>query len=60
MALKNIWTDKTDGVDDVLAKDINDIAHGVIELEDKIGDIENAFDELHDYAQSIVSGGDSV
>lgn len=35
MALKNIWKDKTDGVDDVLAEDINNIAQSVIELEKK-------------------------
>jgi hypothetical protein len=33
MALKDSWVDKIDGVDDVLAQDINDIAQGVIELE---------------------------
>ena len=27
------WTDKQNGIDDVLAEDINDIAHAVIELE---------------------------
>ena len=27
------WVDKQNGVDDVLAEDINDIAHSVIELE---------------------------
>lgn len=35
MALKNHWTNKTDGVDDVLAEDINSIAESVIELERK-------------------------
>lgn len=36
MALKNKWTNKVDGVDDVLAQDINDIAQSVIEIEDKM------------------------
>ena len=36
MALKDIWTDKLDGVDDVLAEDINSIAHSVIENEEDI------------------------
>jgi hypothetical protein len=35
MALKNIWKNKIDGVDDVLAEDINNIAESVIELERK-------------------------
>ena len=35
MALKNKWTNKIDGVDDVLAEDINSIAESVIELERK-------------------------
>ena len=34
MALKNNWTDKVNGIDDVLAEDINNIASSVIELED--------------------------
>ena len=33
MSLKDIWTNKTDGVDDVLAEDINSIAEAVITLE---------------------------
>ena len=33
MSLKETWKNKTDGVDDVLADDINDIAQAVIELE---------------------------
>lgn len=39
MALKGNWIDKVDGVDYVLAKDINDIAHSVIETEEAIEDI---------------------
>jgi hypothetical protein len=34
MALKDTWVDKVDGQDDVVAKDINDIARSVIDLED--------------------------
>lgn len=33
MPLKDKWVDKNNGVDDVLAEDINDIAHAVIDLE---------------------------
>lgn len=39
MALKGNWIDKVDGVDYVLAKDINGIAHSVIEVEEAIEDI---------------------
>lgn len=35
MVLKDIWENKVDGVDDVLAEDINSIAEAVIELEEK-------------------------
>ena len=38
MALKDTWKDKIDGVDDVLAEDINDIAKAVIELETEEGE----------------------
>lgn len=34
MALKEIWEDKIDGESDVLAEDINDIAHAVIDMEE--------------------------
>lgn len=34
MALKDTWQDKIDGVDIIYAKDINDIAKGVIALEE--------------------------
>jgi hypothetical protein len=36
LALKDIWTNKTDGVDDILADDINAIADEAIESSDKI------------------------
>jgi hypothetical protein len=35
MALKEKWVDKQDNVDDVLAEDINEIAHAVIGLENE-------------------------
>ena len=35
MALKDTWVDKVDGVDDILSKDINSIAHSVIEIDRK-------------------------
>lgn len=37
MALKDTWTDKTNGVDDVVAEDINAIANAVISLENSSG-----------------------
>ncbi len=39
MALKNIWKDKVDDVDDVMAEDINAIAQSVIELEEEFEDL---------------------
>ena len=56
MALKDNWTNKRDGVDDVKADDINLIAAAVIVLEEEVGDISLALDELHEYAQAIVGG----
>lgn len=46
MALKDIWKDKTDGVDDVLAKDINAIAKSVIESEDAIDKLNENLEKL--------------
>lgn len=37
MALKDTWTDKANGVDDVVAEDINAIASSVIALENSSG-----------------------
>lgn len=39
MALKDKWTDKVDGVDDILAEDINAIAREVIDIEKQITNI---------------------
>ena len=36
MSFKNIWKDKVDNVDDVMADDINNIAHATIENEEDI------------------------
>jgi hypothetical protein len=57
MALKDIWTDRKNGVDDVNAEDINIVAQAVIALENNYGEISTALDELHEYAQALVSGG---
>jgi hypothetical protein len=37
MALKDTWTDKRDGIDDILAEDINGIAKAVIDIEETGG-----------------------
>lgn len=37
MALKEIWKDKVDGMSDILAEDINNVAHAVIQLENESG-----------------------
>jgi hypothetical protein len=48
------WKDKQDGIDDVLAEDINDIAHSVIELEKEVGQnvIDQTFNPNSENAQS--------
>lgn len=56
MPLKNKWVDKKDEVDAVVAEDINSIATAVIELEESVGDISLALDELHSYAETLVQG----
>jgi hypothetical protein len=46
MGLMGNWTDKVDGVDDVLAEDINSIARAVISIEVANGDIDAALDGI--------------
>lgn len=60
MALKDKWINKRNGVDDVMADDINLIAAAVIVLEEEVGDFSLALDELHTYAESLVNGGATV
>ena len=43
------WVDKVDGVDDVLAEDINKIANAVIELEEDVSNIEVPDTDLSNY-----------
>jgi uncharacterized protein YgfB (UPF0149 family) len=56
MALKEIWVDKVDGVDDVIAEDINNIAQSVIDLEENVENFDEALDELHAYAEALKGG----
>jgi hypothetical protein len=59
--LKDNWKDKQDGVDEILAKDINDIANAVIEIQEElnnIGDIDAALDSIIAIQNSLI-GGDS-
>ena len=66
MSLKDTWKNKTDGVDDVLAEDINSIAEAVIEIEESgvgsaekspyIGDNGNWY-EWNDIQQGYVDTG---
>jgi hypothetical protein len=59
MALKDIWIDKVDGVDDVSAKDPNIIAHAVIDCENNIAELENqhsSFTGLLDVWDGITAG----
>lgn len=57
MALNNVWEDKQDGIDDILSKDINDIAHAVIEDEK---DIEAISESLTQKADSVTAEGEIV
>lgn len=43
------WVDKVDGVDDVLAEDINNIANAVIKLEEDVSNIELPDTDLSNY-----------
>lgn len=57
MALKDTWKDRVDGVDSVMASDPNEIAHAVIELEESIGDIEIALDNIIEIQNSLMGEG---
>lgn len=39
MPLKDKWTNKVDGVDYVMAQDVNDIAQAAITLEDEMQEV---------------------
>lgn len=58
MALKDTWKDKVDGIDDVLASDINSIARSAIQSEEKIAEQETAINGKVDKvdAKRIVYG----
>lgn len=55
MALKNIWKDLVDGESDIVVEDINNIAHGVIALEETNGDIEAALDIIISEQKAIIA-----
>lgn len=64
MALKDKWVNKVDGVDDVLAKDINDIAQSVISLEGDLENVDIALDtilmeqnNIIDIQENLIGGG---
>lgn len=46
MALKDIWRPRVDNVDDADSSAVNEIADAVIELEENMGDIETALDNI--------------
>lgn len=56
MALKDTWVDKRDDKDYVVAKDINDIATAVIDLENATDDIDTALDNIIDIQNSLIGG----
>lgn len=43
------WKDKQDGVDEILAKDINDIANAVIETQEELKNLEKPETDLSNY-----------
>lgn len=43
MALKDSWKDKVDNVDDIIAEDINSIAHAVMENKEAIDGIQTPY-----------------
>ena len=53
MALEN-WVDKQDGIDDILAEDINSIANAVIETQEEINKIviDQTYSPISENAQS--------
>lgn len=54
MVLKDTWTDKVDDIDDVLAEDINSVAHGVIDIQDRYQS--GAADGSTQNAKSVAGG----
>lgn len=52
MALKDTWTDKLDGIDDVLASDINSIAQSAISLEEKTEIADKKIEELSEKVEN--------
>ena len=55
MALNNVWEDKQDGIDDILSKDINDIAHAVIEGEKGIEELKEGKAEKGELKNTDIS-----
>ena len=53
------WIDKVDGVDDVLAEDINSVAHAVVDNSKAIGDFETALDAII-AIQNELTGGATI
>lgn len=54
-----VWEDKVDGVDDVLAEDINSVAHAVVDNANTIGDIDAALDAII-AIQNELTGGATI
>lgn len=46
MPLKDKWINKVDGVDYVMAQDVNDIADGVITLEDEMTEVKTTIGNI--------------
>ena len=61
MALEN-WVDKQDGIDDILAEDINSIANAVIETQEEINKIviDQTYSPISENAQSGIAVAEAV
>ena len=58
MALKDIWVDRVNNVDDVDANDINILASAIINNENTLGDVDTALDKIISIQYKLI-GGDS-
>lgn len=41
----------------ISAENLNDIQDSIVDVENSLGEINTALDELHAYAQGLISGG---
>lgn len=59
MALRDTWSDKANGVDDILAEDINAIAHAVMANETDLEGVEDSLDVIIQIQDNLIGGGEA-